>query len=476
VILDLGFVCDLVYVIRNLIMFPPDTSPSLLVDLYELTMAQSYFQHRLKAQATFDLFVRQCPRNRSYLLFAGLEDVLRYLKNLRFGREDLDYLERLGFDEDFLTYLGKLRFHGEVWAMPEGTVFFPLEPVLRITGSLIETQIVESFILNAVNLSTMIATKAARIVTAARGRGVYDFSLRRTHGMDASLKSARSAFIAGFRGTSNVLASRLYGLPAVGTMAHSFVMSFASEKESFKAFFETFPNRCILLVDTYDTQKGVRNAVEVAREFKARGYLLKGIRLDSGDLLKLSLAARRILDTHGFREVKIFASGDLDEYKIERLAERDAPIDDFGVGTKMGVSQDAPSLDVIYKISEVTNDSGTFLPTMKLSERKVTLPGRKQVFRRFDKRGFCRQDVIGLEEEDRGEPLLEKVMEAGEVVARVKSVAEIREVASKNIASLKNNLRQLKAGVRHPVLISPGLKKLIRGVSRGLKERQGISL
>ena len=438
---------------------------SLLLDFYELTMAQSYFRHRFKAQATFDLFVRQMPKHRSYLLFAGLEDALQYLKNLKFAQEDLDYLEALGFDEDFLTYLGKLRFYGEVWAMPEGTVFFPLEPVMRITGSLIETQIVESLLLNIVNFSTMIATKASRIVAAAAGRGVYDFSLRRTHGIDASLKAARSAALAGFRGTSNVLASRVYGIPAVGTMAHSFIMSFSSEEKAFKAFFETFPNKCILLVDTYETEKGVRNAIEVAREFKSKGYLLKGVRLDSGDLLKLSVRTRALLDSHGFREVKIFASGDLDEYKIGDLVQKNAPIDDFGVGTKMGVSMDAPSLDVIYKICEVTNESGVFLPTMKLSEKKVTLPGRKQVFRVSGKSKSFKKDIIGLERENCGEPLLRKVMEAGEVLGSLKPLSEIRETASKN-------LKQLKTEGAYPVQISPGLKKLIRGLSRELKKRQ----
>lgn len=452
-------------------MYVCENNISLLLDLYELTMAQSYFRHRPKAQATFDLFVRQMPSQRSYLLFAGLEDVLRYLKNLKFSQEDLDYLEMQGFDEEFLNYLGKMRFFGEVWAMPEGTVFFPSEPVLRITGSLIETQIVESYLLNTVNLSTMIAAKASRIATAAAGRGVYDFSLRRTHGADASLKAARSAYIAGFRGTSNVLASKLYGIPAVGTMAHSFVMSFASEKESFRAFFETFPHRCILLVDTYDTRRGVLNAIEIAREFKSKGYLLQGVRLDSGDLLKLSRQTRSLLDAHGFREVKILASGDLDEYRIARLAGKDAPIDDFGVGTKMGVSQDAPSLDVIYKICEVTDTKGVFQPAMKLSEKKTTLPGRKQVFRVFDKRGFCREDIIGLESEDLGTPLLKKVMAAGEIFSPPRPLAELREAAIKNLSALKGDLRRLKAEVAYPVHISPKLKKMVKGLSKELRKR-----
>lgn len=442
---------------------------SLLVDLYELTMAESYFRYRKKARATFDLFVRNLPKNRGYLLFAGLEDIILYLENLKFSQDDLDYLERLKiFSGDFLAYLGKLRFCGDVWAMPEGTVFFPGETVVRVTGSLIETQIVESFLLNAVNLSTMIATKAARIVGAACGRGVYDFSLRRTHGADAALKAARSSYVAGFGGTSNVLASKLYSIPAVGTMAHSFVMSFASEAESFRAFFETFPNRSILLVDTYDTRRGVENAIRVATEFRARGYVLKGIRLDSGDIARLARMARGLLDGAGFRETKIFASGDLDEYKIRRLLARGAPVDDFGVGTKMGVSSDAPSLDVIYKICEVTKEEGVFLPAMKLSARKATLPGRKQVFRIYGRGGRYLRDIIGLEHEACGEPLLKKVIRAGKVLQPVRPLSEIREYAARCLDAVPEALRPLEGHKPYPVALSPGLKRLIAALRREL--------
>ena len=435
-------------------------------------MAQSYFRHRPNSRATFDLFVRNLPQTRSYFLFVGLEDALRYLKEFKFSKADLDYLNKIGFDKDFLKYLRKLKFGAEVWAMPEGTVFFPNEPVMRITGSLIETQIVESFLLNTINYSTMIATKASRIVRVAAGRGVYDFSLRRTHGMDAAIKAARASTIAGFKGTSNVLASKLYGMPAAGTMAHSFVMSFSNEKDSFKAFFETFPQRSILLVDTYDTLKGIANAIEVAHEFRAKGYHLKGIRLDSGDILTLSKKARQMLDRAGLRDVKIFASGDLDEYKIKRLVSCGATIDDFGVGTKMGVSADSPSLDVIYKICEVTNAKGVFLPTMKLSDKKVTFPGRKQVFRIFDKKGKLRRDILGLQSEKLGEPLLKKVMAAGQRLQAPESLSRIRERAQENLASLPENLKSLRKAGLYSVSISPGLKKLIQGVSKELEARQ----
>ncbi len=445
---------------------------NLLVDLYELTMAESYFRHRFKAQATFDLFVRNLPVHRSYLVFAGLDDILRYLKNFKFTQDDLVFLERLGFGQEFLTYLGKMRFHGDVWAMPEGTVFFPNEPVLRVTGSLIETQLVESFLLNTVNLSTMVATKASRIVTAAAGRGVYDFSLRRTHGIDASLKAARSAYIAGCRGTSNVLAAKLYGIPAVGTMAHSYVMSFAKEKDAFRAFFEAFPDKCILLVDTYDTVEGVRNAIKVAREFRAKGHELKGIRLDSGDMVALSRTARRMLDAAGFKKAKIFASGDLDEYKIEHFVREKAPIDDFGVGTRMGASVDAPSLDVIYKIAEVTNDEGAFVPTMKFSKKKVTLPGRKQVFRVKDRKGFYVRDIIGLEDGGVGESMLQIVMHAGEVIYAPRSLDEVRAGTLKNISRLKAPYKRLRRVVEYPVAVSAGLNKMVRRLTLDLKKRQ----
>jgi len=456
-------------------MFSP-APLSLLVDLYELTMAESYFRHRVKAQATFDLFVRHLPVQRSYLVFAGLDDILRYLKGLRFTQDDLAFLERLGFGEEFLTYLGRLRFHGDVWAMPEGTVFFPNEPVLRVTGSLIEAQMIESFLLNTVNLSTMVATKASRIVTAAAGRGVYDFSLRRTHGVDASLKAARSAYIAGCRGTSNVLAAKLYGIPAVGTMAHSYVMSFAKEKDAFRAFFEAFPDRCILLVDTYNSEEGVRNAIRVAREFRAKGHELKGVRLDSGDIVALSRTARRMLDAAGFRKTKIFASGDLDEYKIEHFVKAKAPVDDFGVGTRMGASVDAPSLDVIYKIAEVTDDQGVFVPVMKFSQKKVTLPGRKQVFRVKDAKGFYVKDVIGLEDEGVGEPMLHMVMSAGEIIYAPRPLGDVRAATLKNISRLKASCKRLRRVAAYPVVVSPGLRKLVRRLSLALKKRQKPSL
>lgn len=447
---------------------------SLLLDLYELTMAQSYFAYKRKTRATFDLFVRELPKNRSYLIACGLEDILNYLKELKFANEDLAYLDKKGlFSKDFLNYLSKFKFKGDVWAMPEGTVFFANEPVIRVTGSIIEAQVIESFLLNAINLETMIASKASRVVQAANNKRIFDFALRRTHGTDAAIKVARSAYIAGFNGTSNVLAGKLYGIPIAGTMAHSFVMSFKHEIDSFLAYSTTFPEKTILLVDTYDTRKGIESAITVGLYLKEKGYKLQGIRLDSGDMVCLSKKARKMLNNAGLKYVKIFASGNLDEFKIRNLLKKGACIDSFGVGTNMGTSIDAPSLDCIYKISEVTNEDGEFLPTMKLSKGKVTYPGRKQIFRIKDKKGKFVKDILGLEEEKiKGTPLLKKVVSCGNIIYKKPPLDEIREFSEKNLSGFPQELKEVSSKYKYPVIISPGLKKLRQSLSRQLKMRQ----
>ena len=282
------------------------------------------------------------------------------------------------FKDRFLDYLKGLRFSGEVWALPEGTVFFPGEPVLRVSAPILEAQMAESALLNTINIASLISSKAARVVLAAQGKGVYDFSLRRTQGMSAALAAARSSYIAGCLGTSNVLAGKLYGIPTAGTMAHSFVMSFQSELESFRAYTSLFPDNSILLVDTYDYRKGIENAITAARELEAKGHKLKGVRLDSGDLVRISRMARRLLDTAGLNYVRVFASGNLDEFKIENLLKNGAKIDSFGVGTNMGTSCDAPYLDVIYKLSRIDNRDGSIQPVMKLSQDKITYPEKSR--------------------------------------------------------------------------------------------------
>ena len=447
---------------------------ALLMDLYELTMAESYFAYKRDTFATFDLFVRELPRQRSYLIAAGLEDILNYIRTLKFSREDLEYLRsQKTFSADFLRYLARFKFRGDIWAMPEGEVFFANEPILRVTASIIQAQIIESFLLNTINLQTMIAAKASRVVCACGGRGVYDFSLRRTHGPDAGIKAARSSYIAGFDGTSCVLAGKLYKIPIAGTMAHSYVMSFKKEIDSFLAYGTTFPDRTTLLVDTYDTKKGIENAVAIGLYLKERKHRLQGIRLDSGDIVSLSKFARQALDRAGLVYVKIFASGNLDEFKIKEILAKGACVDNFGVGTHMGTSIDAPALDVIYKITEVTDEEGRFLPTMKLSKGKVTYPGRKQVFRAQDRKGKFIKDILGLEKEKvEGKPLLIKVVAGGKVIYKQPSLAKIRSFAKDNLSRFPERLKEVYPRYIYPVIISHKLKKLRRTLAHQLERRQ----
>ncbi|MEM3581159.1 MAG: nicotinate phosphoribosyltransferase, partial [Candidatus Bathyarchaeia archaeon] len=296
--------------------FVNEENMSMLTDLYELTMCASYFDNKRFEPATFDLFIRRLPPNRSYFLFAGLEQVLFFLEKMKFTEEHIKFLKGQGFKEEFLEYLRNFKFSGDVWAIPEGTVVFPNEPLIRVTAPIIEAQLIETFILNTINLQTTIATKASRVVYAAQGRSVIEFGLRREHGTDAGLKVARASYIAGCNGTSNVLAGMMYGIPVFGTMAHSFVMFFDNEIESFRAFVKTFPDKSTLLIDTFDNIKGAENAITVAKELEKMGFRLRGVRIDSGDLVEISRKVRKMLDDNGLGYVQIFASGDLDEYKI----------------------------------------------------------------------------------------------------------------------------------------------------------------
>ena len=404
-------------------MTPPRPS-ALFTDLYELTMAASYFQHRMFAPATFSLFVRTLPKDRRFLVAAGLEEVLQFLQEFRFTAEDIDYLRDSGrFTVDFLDYLAQLRFTGDVYALPEGSLCFAQEPLLEISAPLIEAQLVETFVLNAMHVQTLIASKAARCYSVAKDRSLLDFSLRRTHGIDAGLKVARASYVAGFIGTSNVLASKLYGIPSYGTMAHSFIESFADEEAAFNAYAETFPDDTALLIDTYSTVEGARRAARVGQALLQRGHRLRGVRLDSGNFLTLSRATRKILDDAGLPFTRIYASGGLNEHKVERLVTSGAPIDVYGIGTDMGVSTDAPSLDMAYKLVEYDGR-----PRLKLSTNKVSLVGRKQIFRVYDAGGTYERDMIGSREElvpaiardvgvitDRVAPLLQPAMIQGRI-------------------------------------------------------------
>ncbi len=458
---------------KGFLAYQNEENMALFTDLYELTMCASYFDNKKFEPATFDLFIRRLPPERSYFLFAGLEQVLLFLEKTRFTDEHIAYLRKQGFEEPFLEYLKNFKFTGDVCAVPEGTVAFPCEPLIRVTAPIIEAQLVETFLLNTVNLQTMIATKASRVVQAAKGKAVVEFGLRREHGIDAGMKVARCSYIAGCSGTSNVLAGMTYDIPVFGTMAHSFVMSFEKEIDAFRAFAKTFPNKSTLLIDTYDDMAGAEKAVLIAKELEKKGCKLGGVRLDSGDLAETSKKVRALLDTKGLGYVKVFASGDLDEYRITELLSKDAKIDAFGVGTKMGTSADHPYTDVIYKLSETTNGQGEFSPIMKLSEGKITLPGRKQVYRLKDAKGNYAKDLITLaDEKAEGEPLLVKIMENGKITSKLPALSEIRATAAENLSKLPDQYKQLTNAPTYPVELSPALKDVIKGLKKKLRETE----
>lgn len=408
---------------------------ALFTDLYEITMAEAYLDEGLTDTAVFELFFRHVPACRSYAVAAGLEDVLDFLEAFRFEDEDVAWLRSLGrFREPFLERLRGLRFTGEVWAMPEGTICFGNEPVLQVVAPIVEAQLVETFLINRLHVHTLIASKAARVVEAAQGRAVVEFGARRTHGFDAGLVLARAAYIGGAAGSSNLLACRRYGIPPAGTMAHSFVQAHVDEAHAFETFARLFPGTT-LLVDTYDTLDGVRKVVEVARR---RPGSVGAIRLDSGDLAGLARQARRILDDAGQHDVRIFASGDLDEFGIARLVADDAPIDAFGVGTRMAVSMDAPTMDFVYKLVAYAGEGRA-----KLSASKVLHPGRKQVFRCAHD-GRMSHDVIGRFDEDPpGRPLLVPVFRDGRRLHH-ETLDAIRDRVRRERESLPPHLRAIE--------------------------------
>jgi nicotinate phosphoribosyltransferase len=437
-------------------MISPSERFELLTDLYELTMAASYFENGMAEPATFSLFIRNYPHGRAYFVAAGLEQVLDYVVNFHFSESDLAYLDRTGlFSDDFLEYLRAMRFTGSIYGLAEGELFFQNEPILEVTAPVIEAQILETFVINTINLQSMTATKAARCVHAAGGRGLVDFSLRRTQGIDAGLKVARSSYIAGFVATSNVMAGKLYGIPISGTMAHSYVSSFEDEVEAFRAFARSFPEKTILLIDTYDTVAGARKAAVVGQEMAKEGYKLLGVRLDSGDMTLLSQQVRDVLDEAGLRDVEIFASSGFDEHKIARTIREGARIDAFGVGTKMGVSADAPYFDMAYKLVQYGER-----PIMKLSTGKVNLAGKKQVFRNVDRQGRLLEDIIGTRDEiiEGASPLLAPVIQDGKLVGKHPSLEEIRERFRKNFAALDDKYKALDGAHLYPVKLSARLK------------------
>lgn len=435
---------------------------ALLTDLYELTMLQAYVDEGMHEPAVFELFVRALPAPRNFLMLAGIEPALCYLEKLRFTAQELDWLRGTGrFRASFIDWLRDFRFTGDVHAMREGTVFFGSEPVLRVTAPIGQAQLVESRLVNLINFASMAASKAARCVLAARGRQLIDFGMRRAHGAQAALWTARASYLAGFDGSSLVLAAKRYAVPVFGTMAHSYIEAHDSEADAFAQFARSQPAHLTLLIDTYDTEAAARKAVALANELQRRGTRLAAVRLDSGDLADHARRVRSILDAGGLDDVRIFASGNLDETRIGALLDRQAPIDGFGIGTSLSTSADAPSLDTVYKIVSYAG-----VARRKRSEGKATWPGAKQVYRCRDAQGRMLYDQVALIEEPApadGIALLQPAMRGGRRLAAAESLADLRRHASAELAQLPPTLLQLAPAApasAYTVQISSGLRAL----------------
>ena len=441
--------------------FPPQSA--LLTDLYQLTMLQTYVEQGMEEPAVFEFFVRKLPLNRSFLLAAGLEQALEYLETLRFSDWELDWLKTSGkFPASFVDYLARLCFTGDVHAMPEGTVFFPNEPVLRVIAPLPQAQLVETRLINLLHFQTVIASKAARLVLLAQGKPLIDFGLRRAHGAEAGTLAARASYMAGFAGTATVLAGAQFGVPVYGTMAHSFVQAHTDETDAFERFARSHPDNVVLLLDTYDTEAAAEKVVALAPRLKQHGITIKGVRLDSGDLADHARRVRRILDGGGLQHVTIVASGNIDEAALRRLVEAKAPIDTFAVGTHVTTSSDAPYADCAYKLQEYAGR-----PCRKRSEGKATWPGRKQVYRQFGSDGRMAGDVITLESDrQEGTALLQPVMQGGKRLASPRPLAEIRTATADELSRLPEPLRTLRDGAPYPIRISQALQDLAKSVDR----------
>ena len=430
-------------------------SNALKTDLYELTMAAGYFQNNLKLRAVFELYCHTLPPCRSFLIACGLERIVEYLLNLRFSDKDIEFLRAQSVfglvSPRFFEYLKNFQFTGNLWALPEGEICFAGEPILQVEAPIIEAQILETYLLSIINISTLVATKAARVVLAAQSDGgnrtAVDFGSRRAHGPQAGILAARSSYIGGCLGTSNVFAGRQFQIPIFGTMAHSFVEAFPTEKEAFEKYQAVFPANTILLIDTYDTLKGVKKAIQLGKE-------MKGVRIDSGNLRILSQKVRGILDRHNLGQVKIVASGNLNEYKIWDLVKTHAPIDVFGVGTDMVVSRDVPALDLTYKLVQTQDIQGTISYKAKLSQGKHTVPGRKQVFRFFDKREKMIKDRIGLFTERppaNSLPLLKPILKEGRPCSSMPSLEKIRQKVQDGLASIPKKFKDILRVHKYPV-------------------------
>ena len=435
----------------------------LLTDLYQLTMLQTYDAERMQETAVFELFARRLPPERGFLLAAGLEQALDYLEHLRFTTEELDWLAGLGrFSPQFVAALEDFRFTGAVHALPEGTVFFANEPILRVVAPLPEAQLVESRLINLLHYQTLIASKAARCVLAAPDKLLVDFGMRRAHGAEAALFAARAAYLAGFAGSATVLAGMRFGIPVFGTMAHSLIQAHDREEDAFEHFAAAQPGNVVLLLDTYDTEAAAGKLVALAPRLRERGIRIRGVRIDSGDLAEHARRVRGILDAGGLAHVTILGSGDLDEYRLRELLAAGAPIDGFGIGTRLDASTDAPTLDLVYKLQEYAGR-----PRRKRSEGKATWPGRKQVYRQRAADGVLAGDCLGLEDAPRpGEPLLVKVMEHGRRLAPPEPPSLIRDRAHAQLAALPPALRAGHGDTPYPVEIALELRELAARLDR----------
>jgi len=446
-----------------------DTYPAIATDYYEFTMSRGYLENRMEnACATFDLFIRSLPDDWGYLLACGIEDAVDFLVDgFSFNSDDLDFLGNLGFPEDFLSFLENLRFTGDVHAVPEGTPVAPNTPIMRVTAPLIQAQLIETPLLNMVNLQTLIATKACRIVRAASGATVVDFGLRRAHGRDAGLKGARAAFVGGCKGTSNVEAGMRYGIPVSGTQAHSWIMAFPSELEAFRAYTRAFPSSSTLLIDTYDVEQGARNAALAAKELEGRGFRLGAVRIDSGDLLALSKKVRDILDKSGLGYVKIIGTGDLNEYRIGNLVREGARIDAYGVGTDLITCRPVAALPGVYKLAQIDGR-----PVMKLSCDKATYPGVKQVYRMKDEKGMYIEDVMAVQGEEiengsSAHPLLKCFVSEGHRVSQRMDLAQISEYAASCLSKMPEPSLRILGPEPYRISPSSGLKKLVKDLGMG---------
>ena len=441
----------------------PLTSP-LLTDLYQLTMLQAYFAHGMRETAVFEFFVRKLPAGRNFMVAAGLEQLLEFLEQLHFSADELAWIETSGlFRQDFARHLRDLRFTGDVHAMPEGTVFFPHEPIVRVAAPMPQAQLIESRLINLVHYETTVATKAARSVLAAPGKLLVDFGLRRAHGAEAGLLAARACYLAGFSGTATVLAAPLFGIPVFGTMAHSFIQAHDDEAAAFADFAAVFPDSTVFLIDTYDTEAGARKVAALAPRLRQAGIAIKGVRLDSGDLAAHARNVRSILDDAGLAGTTIFASGNLDEYRVRDLLAAGAPIDGFGIGTSLVTSSDAPYLDAVYKLQEYAGK-----PRRKRSTGKATWPGRKQVYRYYRGDGELDHDIVTLEQDEQpGRPLLQCVMKDGKRVNAPASLDALRACAKEQLAILPSRLRELESSAEpYRVEIAPVLRELAARLDR----------